>query len=76
MQHPLLLSTAEDVDHLIDSLLTGPPLHDAAHLLSRARPKTSAGLWDHELYVGVSKHAQVGVLGPVGSRDQGVGWRL
>lgn len=51
MHNPVLLSTADDVDRLIDALLTGPPSHDAAHLLSRARPKTWAGFPDHELYV-------------------------
>jgi hypothetical protein len=62
MEDPVLLSTADDVDRLIDALLAGPPLHDAAHLVSRARPKTTAGWWDHELYVGVDRAAQVGAL--------------
>ncbi|MFJ8436158.1 Imm1 family immunity protein [Kitasatospora sp. NPDC094019] len=62
MQNPILLSTSGDVDSLIDALLEGPALHDAAHILSRARSLTWAGFPDHELYVGVSKDRNVGAL--------------
>ncbi|MGW6977085.1 MULTISPECIES: Imm1 family immunity protein [unclassified Streptomyces] len=62
MQNPVLLSTSGDVDSLIDALLTGPALHDAVHILSRARSRISAGFPDHELYVGVSRDTNVGAL--------------
>ncbi|MFF3610076.1 Imm1 family immunity protein [Streptomyces sp. NPDC002463] len=62
MHTPVLLSTEDDVDSLIDALQAGPPFHDAAHLVSRARPMTWSGFPDHELYVGVRKGGQVGAL--------------
>lgn len=62
MHDPVLLSTADDVDRLIDALLAGAPLHDAALLLSRGRPRMPSGYWDHELYVGVDGDAGVGSL--------------
>lgn len=62
MDDPVLLSTEEDVDGLIDALLTGPLSHDAVHLVSRARPMTWSGFPDHELYAGVNRDGQVGAL--------------
>ncbi|MFE4701195.1 Imm1 family immunity protein [Streptomyces sp. NPDC001935] len=62
MQDPVLLSTSGDVDRLVDALLTGPALHDAAHILSRARSRVSAEFPDHGLYVGVSRNANAGAL--------------
>ncbi|MEV7181637.1 Imm1 family immunity protein [Kitasatospora sp. NPDC093679] len=62
MHDPVLVSTEEDVDGLIDALLAGPPFHDAAHLVSRARPMTWSGFPDHELHVGVNRDGQVGAL--------------
>ncbi|MFD3472039.1 Imm1 family immunity protein [Streptomyces sp. NPDC058682] len=62
MHAPVLVFTEDDVDSLIDALLAAPPFHDAAHLVSRARPMTRSGFPDHELYVGVSKGGQVGAL--------------
>ncbi|APE19547.1 hypothetical protein vnz_00030 [Streptomyces venezuelae] len=62
MHEPVLVAIEDDVDSLIDALLAGPPFHDAAHLVSRARPMTGLGFPDHELYVGVNRDAQVGAL--------------
>lgn len=62
MYNPVLLSTSDDVDRLIDALLMGPVLHDAAHILSRARLQTSTEVPDHSLYVGVSNDIQMGAL--------------
>nr|WP_179419492.1 Imm1 family immunity protein [Streptomyces sp. TLI_235] len=62
MQNPVLLSTSGEVDRLIDALLTGPALHDAAHILSRARSRISTEFPDHGLYVGVSRETGVGAL--------------
>ncbi|MFF3408797.1 Imm1 family immunity protein [Streptomyces sp. NPDC002742] len=62
MRNPVLLSTSDDVDSVIDALLTGPALHDAVHILSRARPRTPAGFPEHEMYAGVSRELQVGAL--------------
>lgn len=62
MHVPVLVSTEADVDSLIDALLAGPPSHDVAHLVSRARPMTWSGFPDHELSVGVNRGGQVGAL--------------
>src|SRR5690242_5576407 len=62
MDDPVLGSTEEAVDGVIDALLAGPPFHDAAHLVSRARPVTWSGFPDHELHVGVNRGGQVGAL--------------
>ncbi|WP_030273969.1 Imm1 family immunity protein [Streptomyces sp. NRRL B-24484] len=69
MEDPVLLSTAEDVDRLVDALLTGPLWHDAAHLLSTARTRRWVGppghelyVPDHELYVGVDRDDLTGAL--------------
>ncbi|WP_306324578.1 Imm1 family immunity protein [Streptomyces venezuelae] len=62
MHEPVLVSTEDDVDGLVDALLAGPPFHDAAHLVSRARPMAVPGFPDHELYVGVNRGCQVGAL--------------
>ncbi|MGW4697046.1 Imm1 family immunity protein [Kitasatospora cineracea] len=62
MQEPVLISTPEGVDRFIDALLEGPEFHDAAHVLSTARPRVDIGFPDHELYVGVDGESSVGVL--------------
>lgn len=59
---PVILSTSEDVDALIEALLTGPPYHNLAQLHSLERPLLTAGDPDHELLVGVDRDLPVGVL--------------
>ncbi|MFJ9714127.1 Imm1 family immunity protein [Streptomyces sp. NPDC101234] len=61
-QNRPVLTSAEDVDVLIDSLLTTPPYHNLAELHSLTRTLLPSGFPDHELLVGVDKDLQVGVL--------------
>ncbi|MEU6381240.1 Imm1 family immunity protein [Streptomyces sp. NPDC046909] len=62
-EEPDLLSTPEDVDALIDSLLVGSPFENLAQIHSTERDLLPAfGDPDHELMVGVNKVLQVGVL--------------
>ncbi|GAA1287780.1 hypothetical protein Psi02_70310 [Planotetraspora silvatica] len=57
-----VLSTPEEVDTLIDSLLAGPAFHNMAELHSLDRALLPSGFPDHELLVGVDRKLQVGVL--------------
>ena len=59
---PVILSTSEDVEALIDALLTGPSYHNLAQLHSLDRPRLPSGYPDHELLVGVNRDLPVGVL--------------
>ncbi|WP_327700120.1 Imm1 family immunity protein [Streptomyces sp. NBC_00459] len=60
---PDFLSTSEDVDALISSLLTGPASENLAQIHSTERDLLPAfGDPDHELMAGVDKDLQVGVL--------------
>jgi hypothetical protein len=61
-KEPALLYTVEDVDALIDSLLTGPVNENLAQLFSAERPLLPSGVPDHELLAGVDRSRQVGVL--------------
>lgn len=59
---PVILTTSEDVEALIDALLTGPSYHNLAQLHSLDRPLLPSGYPDHELLVGVNRDLPVGVL--------------
>jgi hypothetical protein len=59
---PAILNTAEDVDVLIDSLLSGPPDENLAELHSTGRTPLPSGFPDHGLMVGADQEASVGVL--------------
>jgi len=61
-EEPVVLATTEDVDALIDALLTGPAYHNMAQLHSLERPLLPSGYPDHELLVGVDRDLPVGVL--------------
>lgn len=61
-EDPLVLSASDDVDRLIDSLLTGEEFHNLAHLNSLDRERLPSGDPDHELLVGVNRTLPVGVL--------------
>lgn len=80
-RNPAILSTAEDVDALIEALRTGPAGHDMADLYSMERPLLSDGQPDHQVRVGINGDLGVGAisfgdvetgtlvsLGPPGSR--------
>ncbi|MFB7950158.1 Imm1 family immunity protein [Kitasatospora phosalacinea] len=61
-QNPFLASIPKEVDQFIDALLERSDSHDAAHVLSTARPRLDVGFPDHELYVGVDRDASAGML--------------
>jgi hypothetical protein len=60
---PALLSSPEDVDALIDELLTGPVHENLAALYSLDRPLMPSGAADHQLLVGVDRELGVGLVG-------------
>ncbi|MBS2545292.1 hypothetical protein KGQ19_00270 [Catenulispora sp. NL8] len=61
-KEPVILTTSEDVDTLIESLLTGPAYHNMAQLHSLERSLLPSGYPDHELLIGVNRDRPVGVL--------------
>ena len=69
---PLMLITDEDVEALIDALLTGPSYHNLAQLHSLERPLLPSGYPDHELLVGVNRDLPVGVLAFMDSKSGNV----
>jgi hypothetical protein len=62
-KEPILLSSLEDVDALIDELLTGPVHENMATLYSLDRPLMPSGQADHQLLVGVDRELRVGLVG-------------
>ncbi|WP_442806339.1 Imm1 family immunity protein [Streptomyces sp. NBC_01317] len=61
-ERPALLHTTEEVDSLIDSLLSGPVYENLAQIHSLERDSMPSGFPDHELLVGVDRDLQVGIL--------------
>ncbi|GAA2216496.1 hypothetical protein GCM10009850_119650 [Nonomuraea monospora] len=61
-KEPILLSTSQDADALIDALASAPIDHNLAQVHSLARKKLSSGTPDHELLVGVDSYLSVGIL--------------
>ncbi|MET7334515.1 Imm1 family immunity protein [Nonomuraea sp. NPDC005650] len=59
---PELLATPEDVDALIDTLLSMPDTHRVAALFVAERVDPDTGFPDHELYLAVNGDAGVGAL--------------
>ena len=59
---PVAVRTDNDVDALIDQLLTEPLSNSIAALYHRDRPLNPAGVPDHELYLAVYPPAAVGGL--------------
>lgn len=60
---PALLSSPEELDAMIDELLTGPVHENMAALYSLDRPKLPSGAADHQLLVGVDRESKVGLVG-------------
>jgi hypothetical protein len=60
--NPVLVSTDEDMDALIDQLLAEPFSNSIAAIYSLDRPLNAAGVPDHELYLAVNAKAGVGGL--------------
>jgi hypothetical protein len=59
---PLLLSTAEDIDVLVDRLLGEDFDHTMAALYLVERPPLPSGVPDHEMYLAVDPALKVGAL--------------
>jgi hypothetical protein len=60
--HPAIISAAEDVDLMIESLAAASPGLNLAQLHSLNRAKLLSGNNDHELLVGINGGLGVGVL--------------
>ncbi|MFB7234858.1 Imm1 family immunity protein [Streptomyces sp. NPDC056269] len=59
---PDRLQTPEDVDRMIDSLLTGEKFHTLARVVSENRQMLPSGFPDHEFMVGVNADRQMGAI--------------
>ncbi|GEC08049.1 hypothetical protein SSP24_57040 [Streptomyces spinoverrucosus] len=60
---PAKLVTPEDVDRVIDELLTGGPKYQTlAQIHSMERERTWAGAFDHELVVGANAELNAGIM--------------
>lgn len=57
-----ILTSSEDVDQLIDDLMSSPRDHNLAQIHSLNRPLLPSGYPDHELMVGVNHNLRVGLL--------------
>jgi hypothetical protein len=62
-REPAVFSTPEEIDALIDELLTGPENENMATMYSLARPLLPSGYPDHQLLVGADRELQVGLVG-------------
>jgi immunity protein Imm1 of predicted polymorphic toxin system len=60
---PALLSSPEELDAMIDELLSGPVHENMAALYSLDRPKLPSGAADHQLLVGVDRERGIGLVG-------------
>lgn len=66
---PAVVQTPEDVDALIDDLVTGSKFENLAILHSSEREILPSGYPDHEFMVGVDERRQVGVLSFMDERN-------
>lgn len=62
-REPAVLSAPEEIDAMIDELLTGPVHENMAALYSLDRPKLPSGAADHQLLVGVDRERGIGLVG-------------
>jgi hypothetical protein len=62
VKRPVIIKSIEDVDGLIDALLTGPQYENLAQLHSLQRSLLPSGDFDHELLVGANGDLGLGVL--------------
>lgn len=67
-EHPVLVSTDDEMDALVDQLLAEPFENSIAACYSLDRPFNAAGVPDHELYLAVNAKAGVGSLSYTGER--------
>jgi hypothetical protein len=68
---PVLIDSPEDLDGLIDTLLTEPFAHSIAALYVNERPLTNLGLPDHEVRIAVDEDGKVGGFRYIGD---GASW--
>jgi hypothetical protein len=57
---PTLLTSAADVDALVDAILAEPFENSVVALYCEARPLLGSGVRDHELRIGIDAEAKVG----------------
>ncbi|MFD4905216.1 Imm1 family immunity protein [Kitasatospora purpeofusca] len=62
MDIPGHLESIEDVDSLIEALLSGPKNENLAQIIHLSRERVAFGWPDHELLVGVDKELNVGLM--------------
>ncbi|MET8824951.1 Imm1 family immunity protein [Streptomyces sp. NPDC004610] len=58
-----MIIAPNEVDSLIDALLSGPESENMAEVHSMDRSLLASGFPDHEFLIGVDRELQVGVLG-------------
>jgi hypothetical protein len=68
-RNPVILTSNEDVDQLIDALLGETFHHTMAALYVRERPKTDQGLPDHNFRIGIDPERKLGSLKFAGTVD-------
>jgi hypothetical protein len=66
-EDPVIISSAEEVDQLVDALLAETFDHTMAALYLRERPSTDQGYPDHDFRIGVDADRKVGSLRFAGS---------
>jgi hypothetical protein len=59
---PVRLATPEQIDALIDELLTGSEYENMAALYSLERRKLPSGAADHQLLIGVDRELRIGLV--------------
>jgi len=59
---PVAITSASDIDALMEALIVGPEYHNMAQVHSLERPSLPSGYPDHELLVGLDGDSQRGVL--------------
>jgi hypothetical protein len=64
---PTIVTSADDLDALVDALLNAGPQHSVAALCVRERPLSEAGLLDDEFEIAVDAAAKVGGVRYAGS---------
>ncbi|GAA0947848.1 hypothetical protein GCM10009554_44890 [Kribbella koreensis] len=70
---PTLLTSAADVDALVDAVLAEPFENSVVALYSEARPLLESGVRDHELRIGIDAEAKVGGIRYAGNDGTGRG---
>ncbi|MGW1340221.1 Imm1 family immunity protein [Kribbella sp. NPDC002412] len=67
---PTILTSAAEIDELIDTLLSAGPQYSVAALAIRERPRSELGLPDHEFELAVNADGKSGGLRYAGRRGE------